>query len=207
VALRLIDDTEPGSFSMRLLADELGVGVMTLYGYVRDKEELYEAVTALAFAEAPIIEPTADEPWHQEIRSVALELYGICLRHPNLLAIVLADKKPNLGMFLRRERMLAALRKAGFPKQAALPTLGVLTSYILGYALAQSSALQYLPDKFRASQERFPALSEAADEYESHLTPVAFDYGLELLIRGLRERADEGAGSEQHPSKSTGLNS
>ena len=49
--MKLIDAGEPGSFSMRQLADELGVGVMTLYGYVRDKEELYEAVTAMALDE------------------------------------------------------------------------------------------------------------------------------------------------------------
>src|SRR5262245_13608121 len=43
-ALRVIDAVPPDAFTMRRVADELGMGVMTLYGYVRNKEEILEGV-------------------------------------------------------------------------------------------------------------------------------------------------------------------
>lgn len=184
--MRLIDAGEPGSFSMRLLADELGMGVMTLYGYVSNKEELYEAVTALAFGEAPVEAPS-DGSWDEEVRLAVRELHGICGRHPKLVFIVLADTKPNPGLYLRRERILSALRRAGFTPARALHALGVLSSYALGFAMAEGSqALHQVPDGVRDEcREDFPGLSEVADDYASLLDTTAFDYGLELLIRGL----------------------
>lgn len=182
--MRLIDTGEPGGFSMRLLADELNVGVMTLYGYISNKEELYEGVTALAFGEAPT-EPVSGGTWDEEVRIAVRELHGICRRHPRLVTIVLADTKQNPGLYLRRERILSALLRAGVRPARALHALGVLSSYALGFAMAGGSqALHHVPDGVR--REGFPGLREVADEYASHLGPDAFDYGLELLIGGLR---------------------
>jgi AcrR family transcriptional regulator len=185
--MRLIDAGEPGSFSMRQLADELGVGVMTLYGYVSNKEELYEGVTALALGEASFA-PINSGSWDEQIRLAVRELHGICRRHPNLTTIVLADTKPNPGLYLRRERILSGLRTAGFTPTKALHALGVLTSYALGFALAGGSqALRQLPEGIRDGRRpEFPGLNEVADHYASHLEPAAFEFGLDLLIQGLR---------------------
>jgi hypothetical protein len=100
---------------------------------------------------------------------------------------VLADIKPNPGLYLRRERILSALRGAGFEPARALHALGVLSSYALGFAMAEGSqALHQVPDGVRDERRgEFPGLSEVADDYASHLDTSAFDYGLELLIRGL----------------------
>jgi len=185
-ALHLVDAGGPGNLSMRQLADELGVAVMTLYGYVRDKEDLFEGVATLAFAEAPAEPPAINRPWHEEVRAACIELYGICLRHPNLLAIALTDSNPNPGLFVRRERILSALRNAGFPPETALEALGVLTSYTLGFAMAQRSALRCLPAAILDQPEDFPALGEAAANYGSHMTQGTFEYGLTLITRTLR---------------------
>ncbi|WP_242657099.1 TetR/AcrR family transcriptional regulator [Mycobacterium talmoniae] len=186
-ALRLIDSGEPGAFSMRQLADEMGMGVMTLYGYVRDKQELYEAVTALAFEEIPA-RPTTNGPWHERVGDAVRELHAICQHHPNLLTIALTDDKLKPGLFQRRELILTALRDAGFSSENALHVLGVLTSYAIGFAVAQESpALRQLPLEIRHKRaEGFPGLSADAANYAAHLDPAAFEYGLSLIIRGLR---------------------
>lgn len=188
-ALQLIDTGGPGNLSMRQLADELGVAAMTLYGYVRDKEDLFEGVAALAFSESPADPAPINRPWHEEVRAASLELHNICLRHPNLLAIALTDSNPNPGLFLRRERILSALRNAGFPPKAALDALGALTSYTLGFAMAQGSALSCLPAAILDQPEDFPALCEVSADYGSHMTRSTFEYGLTLIIRSLRADA------------------
>jgi AcrR family transcriptional regulator len=185
--LRLIDKGDPGTFSMRQLADEMGMGVMTLYGYVRSKEELYEGVTALAFEEIPA-QPTNNGPWYEQVSEAVRELHAICQRHPNLVTIALTDDRLKPGLFQRRERILTALRDAGFVSENALHALGALTSYALGFAIAQESpALRQLPKEIRDKHPvGFPGLSESAGNYATHLNPAAFEYGLTLLIRSLR---------------------
>jgi AcrR family transcriptional regulator len=186
-ALRLIDAAEPGSFSMRQLADELGVGVMTLYGYVRDKEELYEAVTALASSEVKG-DPVTDGPWYEEVSSAARELHGLCRRHPNLVSTLLMDRKPHPGLFRARQRIFNALHDAGFPTPVAVHALGACSSYALGSAIAETSeAVRHLPARIREEGTReLPGLSAVTDEHTAHLGPDSFEYGLSLLIRSLR---------------------
>ncbi|HEX6388587.1 MAG TPA: helix-turn-helix domain-containing protein [Solirubrobacteraceae bacterium] len=163
-ALRVIDREQPDAFTMRRVADELGVGVMTLYGYVRNKDEILEGVTALAIAAEP--EPAAGASWDERLRGDAELLYALCRRHPNLVRLVMrqASGAPGLGQV--RERMREALEGAGFGELAAQHALGALTSYAIGFgALA-----------FRHGSADVPA----------HLSDAAFAYGLDLVLGGLR---------------------
>jgi len=205
-ALRVIDTVRPEAFTMRRVADELGMGVMTLYGYVRSKEEIVEGVTALAFAEvaakpakgasvrsaprrgrgAPI-----DASWDEQLRWEIRNLHGLCRRHPNLVTLVLAQSSASPGLFRMRERMLGTLLDAGFPESTALHALGVLCSYALGFGGAQAGAAPIdLPERIRElPPAEFPNLAATADAYTDHLSDEAFEYGLELLIGGLRAAA------------------
>jgi AcrR family transcriptional regulator len=186
-ALRLIDACEPGSFSMRRLADELGVGVMTLYGYVRDKDELYEAVTALASSEVEG-DPIDEAPWYEEVCTAARELYGLCRRHPNLVSTLLTDRKPHPGLFRTRERIFNALHDAGFPTPVAVLALRACSSYVLGSAVAENSAaVRHLPERiWDEDAHELPGFSAVTDDHAAHAGTDSFEYGLSLLIRSLR---------------------
>ena len=186
-ALELIDRVEPDAFTMRRVAEEMGMGVMTLYGYVANKEEILEGVTGLAFGQLGS-EPAADAGWDERLRRDVADLHDICRRHPNLVTLVLAQSSASPGLFRLRERMFGTLRLAGFDQTTALHALGVLCNYALGFAGAQASGAPVdLPERIRElPAAEFPALAAVADSYASHLSEAAFDYGLELLLRGLR---------------------
>lgn len=187
-ALRVIDAVPPDAFTMRRVADELGMGVMTLYGYVRNKEEILEGVTALLFAEAHRAASNAN--WDDQLRAEVRGLYSVGCRHPNLVTLVLAQRSAAPGMFGMRERMLTALLDAGFTDATALHALGALCNYALGFAGAQAAASPIdLPDRIRElPAEQFPRLSALAENYDAHLSNEAFEFGLELLITGLHAR-------------------
>ena len=187
-ALRVIDAVPPDAFTMRRVADELGMGVMTLYGYVRNKEEILEGVTALLFAEAHRAASNAN--WDDQLRAEVRGLYSVGCRHPNLVTLVLAQRSAAPGMFGMRERMLTALLDAGFTDATALHALGALCNYALGFAGAQAAASPIdLPDRVRElPAEQFPRLSALAENYDAHLSNEAFEFGLELLITGLHAR-------------------
>lgn len=184
-ALRVIDAEPPEAFTMRRVADELGMGVMTLYGYVRNKEEILEGITVLLFTEAH--RPTSTADWDERLRTEVRTLHTIGRRHPNLVTLVLAQRSAAPGMFGMRERILAALLDAGFTENTALHGLGALCNYALGFAGAQAAAAPIdLPDRIRELPvETFPRLSALAENYSAHLSNDAFEFGLDLLVAGL----------------------
>jgi AcrR family transcriptional regulator len=190
-ALRVIDAEPPEAFTMRRVADELGMGVMTLYGYVRNKEEILEDITVLLFAEAHRASSAAD--WDEQLRAEVRALHSVGRRHPNLVTLVLAQRSAAPGMFGMRERILAALLDAGFTESTALHALGVLCNYALGFAGAQAAAAPIdLPDRIRELPvETFPRLSALADNYSAHLSIEAFEFGLDLLVAGLHAQIAE----------------
>lgn len=184
-ALRVIDAEPPAAFTMRRVADELGMGVMTLYGYVRSKEEILAGVTQLVLAEHA---PAADAVWHERLRADVTHLFDLCRRHPNLVTLVLGQTTASPGLFRIRERMLGTLLDAGFDEDAALHALGALTSYALGFgALAHRGTQIDLPERLRElPADEFPHLAAVEDRYAEHLSDEAFDRGLDLLLAGLR---------------------
>jgi AcrR family transcriptional regulator len=186
-ALRVIDRERPEDFTMRRVADDLGMGVMTLYGYVRNKEEILEGVTALALAEGHGATPD-DLDWEQRLRADVEHLQNLCRRHPNLVTLVLRQTAASPGLFHLRERMLGTLLAAGFDQATALHALGILTSYALGFGGAQAGAAPIdLPERIRELPAAdFPHLSDAAGRYAAHLSDEAFELGLEFILQGLR---------------------
>jgi AcrR family transcriptional regulator len=189
-ALRVIDRESPETFTMRRVADELGMGVMTLYGYVSNKEEILEGITVLALADG---QPEAELPaggWEAQVRSDVGHLHDLCRRHPNLVALVLGQTAASPGLFRLRERLLGALLGAGFDRVTALHALGILTSYALGFGGAQAGTAPIdLPDRIRElPASEFPNLADAADRYDVHLSDEAFEQGLEFILSGLRAK-------------------
>jgi AcrR family transcriptional regulator len=185
-ALTLIDRDEPDAFTMRRLADELGMGVMTLYGYVRNKDEMVEGVTALAFTRLHRETP-AGATWEDLVRTEIEQLYQVSRRHPHLVTLILAQRSATPGMFRLRERILGTLVDAGFDLTRALHILGILISYALGFAgLRAGPAPIDLPERIgELPAGAFPHLHEAAGQYSAHVSDEAFDYGLGLLLRGV----------------------
>src|SRR3954466_14679438 len=103
---------------MRRLADRLGVGTMTLYGYFRSKDDLLDAVVDAAVAErAPF---TFEGTWHERIRRLMQGSRRRLGRHPGLVK-VRADRPVLQPEALRfAETGMTILRRAGFgPADAA----------------------------------------------------------------------------------------
>lgn len=193
-ALRVIDAVPPNAFTMRSVADELGMGVMTLYGYVRSKEEILAGLVALLMSDAHRTATTA-ATWDDRLRAEVRDLHSVGRRHPNLVTLVLGQNSPTPGLFNMRERMLTVLLDAGFTDITALHTLGVLCNYALGFAGAQAVAAPIdLPERIRELPDaEFPSLSSLAEIYAIHLDDEAFTFGLELLISGLQAEIARGA--------------
>src|SRR3954469_1373321 len=130
-ALELLDRDGLEALSMRRLAEGLGVGTMTLYGYFRSKDELLDAVIDAAVADR---EPFVFEgTWQEQIRRLMQRSRRRLGRHPALVK-VRADRPVLRPEALRfAETGVTILRGAGFGRTDAARAFRLLFTYVFGY--------------------------------------------------------------------------
>jgi AcrR family transcriptional regulator len=134
-ALRLVDAEGIGNLSMRRLATELGAGTMTLYHYVKTKDEVLALMEDAVMAEVVVPEDDlVDLDWRATLRAIANRTRDALTRHPWVLD---APDRPSYGPNTVRhiDQALGAL--AGLPLDLRTKT-DIITSvdeYVFGYCL------------------------------------------------------------------------
>ncbi|BCJ34410.1 TetR family transcriptional regulator [Actinocatenispora thailandica] len=188
-ALDLMDAEGLAAVSMRALAQRLGVGTMTLYGYYRSRDELLDAVVDAATADAANHRTsgrTSAKPL-AELTALFTALHRTLSEHPALYRIRMSRPFLSPGVLRVCDRALGQLRRAGLDDAAAvrgyrtlyLFTLGCVT-YASQDAAGTRSALDALPPS------DFPHLSALAPTM-AHTAggPDEFDTGLATLLTAL----------------------
>jgi len=138
-ALRLADREGFAAVSMRRLAAELGTGTMTLYRYVRTKDELLALMDDALMAEslAPPEELAAD--WRAALSAVARGTRAALLRHPWALSAMSATV-PGPNAWRHFEQSLAALAGTGLDAAHKFELLSLVDDYVFGNALHAAEA-------------------------------------------------------------------
>jgi AcrR family transcriptional regulator len=189
-ALELLDRDGLEALSMRRLAEGLGVGTMTLYGYFRSKDELLDAVidAAVADREAFAFEGT----WQEQIRRLMQRSRRRLSRHPALVK-VRADRPVLRPEALRfAETGMTILRGAGFGRTDAARAFRLLFTYVFGYvSFSPEETAEQAKDESRAATaalppDEYPTLRDASEELaEAMAGQETFDFGLDRIIDGL----------------------
>ena len=189
-ALALFDHGGPRALSMRALADELGVGTMTLYGYFRSKDELLDAIVDSG-AER-VAAARADGGWKEQLRALVLEMHRGHLAHPAIVELRLERPLLSAGALTITERGVAILRDAGFSKRDAARAYRLLFVYTFGFsAFGPGPARGGESEAARAAlaaldPRRYPALTDAAEEAVASMADATlFEFGLDRLLDGL----------------------
>ncbi len=192
-ALALADEHGLDALSMRRLAEELDVGTMTLYGYVRGKDELLDAIVDAAMED--VEPPQAGGTWREQACALVWAARRNLLRHPALVQIRL--RRPILRPEALRttEAAMGLLVQAGFTSGEAAQAFRILFIYTFGSvafnapaspeAGAQESAraLTELP------AEEYPSLRAAAGDLPTTMSgDEQFVYGLERILDGFEAR-------------------
>jgi TetR/AcrR family tetracycline transcriptional repressor len=201
-ALRLLADGGLEAVSFRRIARELGVAGPTLYWHVENKRQLMDLMaeelvrrTGRAYAG-----PEPGQPWWEWIRADARRMFEALVATRDAPR-VLAGNRPTPESFGDIERVLGVLVDAGMTPGEAQQTLFTIGAYVIGSATewqaeAERATAQSLPD---AADEKLNALrAEILSEQPLLLAAVrerldrphasAFEFGLDLLVDGLRAR-------------------
>ena len=134
VAFEIADREGFDAVSMRRVARELGAGTMTLYNYVRTKDELVALMDDYLMGEVLVSEEELARPWRDAFTAILRRTYRLRLQHPWSLT---ALQNAGLGRngLRHAEQTLAALEGSPFSDEQKLTVMAVTDSFVDGHAL------------------------------------------------------------------------
>ena len=162
--------------TIRSLAADLGVGPMSLYRHVRDKDDLLVEVTDRLLADT--WKPRARRSnWEAWIAEAAERLRKLLVSQPGALHVYLRRPVVSPAAIDRMDAMLAVLRDAGFDEPLARRAYGAIHTYTIGFAALQASRHQSATDDEDADA--------MVKELAKFTTPQQFKEGLRFLLKGI----------------------
>src|SRR5690348_5983574 len=112
-AMRVADERGAVGFTMRAVAEELGVTAMALYHHVPDKAGLVALIVDASIAEHPLPPPTG--VWRAELWELALWMRRSMLDHPAVGKLRHAYRVWTPSIFPMTERWLSVWQQSGLP--------------------------------------------------------------------------------------------
>lgn len=177
-AIRIADAEGFEAVSMRRIAAELEAGTMTLYHYVRTRDELMALITDTLMAELVVPDGEMPADWRGAISEIGRRSLAMLTRHPWLLDI--ADD-PTIGPNSVRhfDQSLQSVASLDVSMQDRLDLITVVDEYVFGYCLHQRTRfheqddngippelIEYVAELARNGD--YPQLTLMMDTYGTH---------------------------------------
>lgn len=201
----MVDREGLDATSMRRVAEELGAAPSALYWHVRNKDELLQLVLDRVVGEIEL--PRRDpENWQEQLKALAREMRRILANHRDIARVTIGSIPAGPNALLIAEWMNALLREAGLPDRTVALFGDLAGLYVGAYAYEESLGLasptgEELPpeqvlamlQEYWASlpKERFPHTLALLDRLFEGDRDERFEFGLDVLVRGLASLAAE----------------
>lgn len=194
-ALELLDEGGLEGLTTRRLADRLDVRSPSLYWHFRDKEELLDLLAERIMSE--VVVPGPQLPWRGRIEALTTGFRRALLAHRDAARIV--SGRPPIGVcqLAVAEAALRSLLDAGLPPAEAADGIGLLVSYVTGFAVDEAAEGDHPGEhggghvEFLAAlpPDRYPTLVDLADQIGRPDRDRQFAYGVTCLLDALERRA------------------
>jgi AcrR family transcriptional regulator len=172
---------------MRSLAEAIGTGPMTLYNYVKDRDELDALVVEAVMAEARLPQTRGD--WQADVRAIVEATWRAVRRHPHVIPLVLTRRTLHDTTLRWAEGLLEALAGSGRSGADLLVAFRTVSGFVMGFAQAQlASTAADSPDVTRAQAlpaQHYPRLIEIAKAATRLGPDREFRAGLDIVMTGL----------------------
>jgi AcrR family transcriptional regulator len=122
---------------MRRIAQEMGVGTMSLYYYVKTKADLIAVMDNALMAE--VLAPSLPANWREALTVIAARTRDVFLRHPWALSSMLSAP-PGVNAMRHMEQCLQALTGTGMTIREKLALLAIIDDFVFGYALREAAS-------------------------------------------------------------------
>jgi AcrR family transcriptional regulator len=214
-AIAIADADGFKAVSMRRVAGELRAGTMTLYHYVRNKDDLMSLIDDAIMGELLIPEGEMPDNWRDALATLARRSRDALLRHPWTVEIPpLTEGGPNGTKHF--EQTLVAVAGSGLDWLEQVEVAALVDDYVFGFAMRRNQFvatsggdpaaladqwadharkrlaaldLDAYPNVAALFGERDPA-AVFAELIDRALGPERFERGLELLLDGIERRVE-----------------
>ncbi|MBB4943732.1 AcrR family transcriptional regulator [Streptosporangium album] len=207
-AIAIADIEGLDAVSMRRLAAELGVGPMSLYRHVANKDELVTQMVDEAFGEPELPIP-GPQGWRAKLELISRRQWELCRRHlwlPRAVSFTRPLLVPNV--MAHTEWTLRALDGLGLPMTTRIREALTLHALVVTVALPMADEVEaeqetgvtlaqwWLAQRKRADElldsGRFPLLATIPEETASDLDGL-FEYGLARHLDGFAALVEDQA--------------
>ncbi len=185
-ALEVVDTDGLAGLSMRAVARQLGMGTMSLYRYVADRDELEAMVVDLVLDGVDLASPRGSA--RHQLAELAERVRTATARHPAVAPLMLTHRHRSPASLRWGESVLGVLTTAGYDGKRRVYAFRALLAYIFGaleieilgsLAGPGTRTLAGLP------AGEYPLLSESAAVAAGIGPDEEFRRGLEILLSAL----------------------
>jgi AcrR family transcriptional regulator len=166
-AIAVADAEGIDAVSMRRVARELGLGTMSLYHYVRGKDELIDLMSDGILGGQLVDEAELRQGWRPALRAIAVATRGNFERHPWILGAMQPRPRmvPGPNSLRHFDQSVAAVADLDVDLKTKMEIVGLVDDYVFGFSLRADVA----------------GLEERVEEAEPGWMQAVFDYmSLEL---------------------------
>lgn len=201
-AIQLLEEVGLDGLTLRRLATELGITAPTLYWHFRDKRELLDAMAEVMVSDFRKKQPPIPEdlPWEDKMFESMRQQYRAIIAYRDG-ARVMAGNRPTEASLPMIELFLGRWIAVGFPPDEAMAMILTMGDFIVGSALEYHSEVERQRVQGEEAQKAlwekmkaYPNLHAAATARARTTIEdrsASFEYGLSLMIRGLKVRLAE----------------
>jgi AcrR family transcriptional regulator len=197
-AIQIVDRDGLNALSMRSLATALGTGPMTLYNYVKDRDELEGLVAEAVLADVDIPRRSAD--WLADVKSVTIAVWEAVRRHPNAVPLVLTRRTVSDVGYAPAERLIEALSRGGLSDTDLLAAFRGALSLVMGAAQVELAGPLATTDRDQANAAvadrigglagiDYPHMAALARTSQHSTMAADFDRALDMLLEGIQTRS------------------
>jgi AcrR family transcriptional regulator len=198
-ALRLLREEGLDALTMRRLAAELDTGPASLYVYIRNRDELLNAVFDRVGGMVAIEEPDPAR-WREQLHGLVDRLLAVLEEHRGIARVAVANVPTGENLLRVADNMMGLLLAGGVRPRDAAWACDILPLFVTAAAVetatyqergeVQDEVVVELEAAFRnLSPERFPNLTANLDDLLSGDGDQRFQFGIDTFLDGLVARA------------------
>ncbi|OKP82894.1 transcriptional regulator [Paenibacillus helianthi] len=204
VSWELLGEEDIEKFSMRRLADRLGIQAPSLYWYFKSKQNLYQRL-ANQVSKVILEEFDSEGDWKEQLTGLAVTVRNVLSRYPcsTQLMMITLPHEPDIIRFTNR--MLLCVESTTLDQAQKMQVVTTLVNYVFYFVLDnyqhERNVTAILKDQGAPPGEELIRLMDSMGEVDAGLfrrmftnglfeimgTDEAFEFGLKLILLGIEQ--------------------
>ncbi|WP_405117556.1 TetR/AcrR family transcriptional regulator C-terminal domain-containing protein [Paenibacillus sp. FSL H8-0317] len=208
ISWKLLGEEGIEKFSMRRLADKLGIQAPSLYWYFKSKQTLYQRL-ANQISKIILDEFHTEGDWKEQMEGLAVTVRSVLSRYPCSTQLMMMTLPHEPDMIRFTNRMLLCMESTPLEQEQKLQAVLTLVNYVFYFVLDDYQHQRNISAAIKEQEvlqgEEMVSLLDSMSEKEVGLfsrmykngmfevmgTDSAFEFGLKIILLGIEQVVTE----------------